>query len=136
MRSPPSRGRRAAAWATSCTPVSPKNRARMSSGAVKTRWRIWTSEAVRWLRAERFTTRRARIASTAPSRVLALPEARPDCAALASLHAVVKEEPGQASAIGAGALDPDPQDRAKAAEPNEQPLVAGGGGSELLDAKE
>ena len=49
---------------------------------------------------------------------------------------MVEEEPGQASAIGAGALDPDPQDRTEGAQPHEQPLVAGDGGSELFNAKE
>ena len=49
---------------------------------------------------------------------------------------MVKEEPGQASAIGAGALNPDPQDRAEGAQPNQQPLVARGRGSELFNAKQ
>ena len=46
------------------------------------------------------------------------------------------EMPGQPGAIGPGAFDADQVDRAEAAQPPEQLLVAAVGGGEALDAEE
>ena len=116
---------------------------------------------MRWLRAERFTTTKARMASAAPSRDLAIPLARLDWAAprcldrvdgvglaspgsgltvgpvdLENLDVMIEEEPGQARAIRAGALHPDPLDAPEVAQPGEQLLVTGGRGGELTNTEQ
>lgn len=113
-------GRRAAAFAASCWRDTPASRCRSSSGAVKLRWRIWFRTWILVERADRLATTSARIASTFPSRDLAAPRARPDSAARAAsiassgsvhlddLDPGLAQKPGQARAVGAGALHPDP----------------------------
>ncbi len=73
--------------ATSAAVLCRANRARMSSGPVRTRALAWLMVWVRSLVALRLATISARIASTAPSRPLGAPRARPDCAARAALTA-------------------------------------------------
>ena len=63
------------------------NRARRSSGPVKSRALAWLIVWVRSSAALRRATISARIASTAPSRPFGAPRARPDCAARAALTA-------------------------------------------------
>jgi len=111
-------------------------------------------------RAERLAISSARIASTLPSAVLAIPLARPlsPCgldrvgrvalAVLASrlavravnldhLHTAAAEEPSQARAIGAGPLHANPVQRPEPDQPVVQLLEAGGGGGgERLDAED
>lgn len=82
--SPPRRGRSAAATPPRWSRLTPRNRSRSSSGAVKPRWRIWLSDLILVDRADRFATTRARMASTLPSRVLPAPWALPDSAARAA----------------------------------------------------
>ena len=53
-------------------------------GAVKPRWRIWFKQRARAWRPERCATSNARIASTLPSAVFAIPDARPDSTARAA----------------------------------------------------
>jgi hypothetical protein len=106
-------------------------------------------------------TIRARIASTAPSRPFGAPPARPDWAARAALTAssgpglalpaavlavgaVDLDDPdagggdmaGQAGAVAAGPLDVDQGDGPVPAQPAQQPVVAGRGDGELLDAEQ
>ncbi|MDX3224670.1 hypothetical protein [Streptomyces sp. ME19-01-6] len=57
---------------------------RTSPGAETIRVRIWLMGWVRDFTAERRTTRRERMASTIPSRVLGVPPARPDRTAVAA----------------------------------------------------
>ena len=49
---------------------------------------------------------------------------------------MVAQEAGQAGAVGAGALDTNPQDRAEGTQPGQEILVASGRGAELLDAEQ
>ena len=63
------------------------NRARRSSGPVRTRALAWLIVRVRSPAALRLATISARIASTAPSRPFGAPRARPDWAARAALTA-------------------------------------------------
>jgi hypothetical protein len=137
------------------------NRARRSSGPVRIRALAWLIVWVRSPAALRLATVSARIASTAPSRPLGAPRARPDWAARAALtassgpglalaaavlavRAVHFDDPdaggrhvaGQARAVAAGPLDPDQADRAEPAQPAEQTGVAGRADRELLDAEQ
>ena len=130
-------------------------------GPVRTRARAWLIVWVRSERALRLATISARIASTVPSRPFGAPRARPDCAARAALtassgsdlpcpapvlavRAVHLHHPdagpgdvaGQASAVAAGALDPDQADGPEPAQPVQQAGVTGRGGRELLDAEQ
>jgi hypothetical protein len=83
----PGRGRSEASPATRAAGVCRVNRARRSSGPVRIRARAWPFVRVRSPAALRLATISARIASTAPSRPLGAPRARPDCAARAALTA-------------------------------------------------
>src|SRR5689334_11991864 len=116
---------------------------------------------VRPARALRLATISARIASTAPSRPLGAPRARPDWAARAALtassgpgltlaaavlavRAVHFHDPdagcgdvaGQARAVAAGPLDADQGDGPEPAQPAQQPGIAGRRGRELSDAEQ
>jgi hypothetical protein len=114
----------------------------MPPGPVKISARAWLIVWVRWARAVRLAAISARIASTAPSRPLGAPDARPHWAARAALTASSGpglarpapvlpvravhfhhpdpgrgDVPGQACAIAAGPLDPDQAHRAEAGQP-------------------
>jgi hypothetical protein len=116
---------------------------------------------VRSLRALRLATISARIASTAPSRPLGAPDARPDCAARAALTASSGpglavaaavlpagpdclhhpdagrgQVPGQARAVAAGAPGAGQADDPEPAQPAGQIAVPGRGGRELPDAEQ
>ena len=145
---------------TRAVTVCPANRARRSSGPVRTRDLAWLMVWVRSARALRLATISARIASTAPSRPFGAPRARPDWAARAALmHPAGRTCPagagpggrsgpprrpgcrprdvaGQACAVAAGALDPDQGDGPEPAQPAEQAGVAGRGDRELLHAEQ
>ena len=109
----------------------------------------------------RLATIRVRIASTAPSRPLGAPRARPDCAARAALtassgiglalpapvlpvRAVHLDDPdarrgdvaGQPGAVTAGPFDADQAHGPEPAQPAQQAGVASRGGRELPDAEQ
>ena len=137
------------------------NRARRSSGPVRTSALAWLMVRVRSPAALRLATIRVRIASTAPSRPLGAPRARPDCAARAALTAssgsdlpcrrrscrserststtrmpaavMWRARPG---AVTAGPFDADQAHGAEPAQPAQQAGVAGRGGGELPDAEQ
>ena len=140
--------------------MRPRSSARMGSGAVDTRLRIWLSAWVRPFRAEDLATRKTRMDSTFPSLVLASPAASPERAARAAEMASwgsdlplsrrrwrlgrststrirsawrcrVSPRPHQT-----GPFDADEVDRAEVAQPPQQFLVALLGGGEALDAEE
>ena len=124
-------------------------------------WRIWVRALTRALRAERLATTRTRMASTAPSLLLAVPWARPDCAALAAstasrgsdfplclaglavlavhfddLDPGPGEMTGDPGAIGPGPFDSDLGDLAERWEPSLQLHVAVGIGAERFGAEQ
>ncbi len=80
-------GRSGASPVTRAEGVCRVNRARRSSGPVRTRALAWLIARVRSPAALRLATISARIASTAPSPPFGAPAARPDCAARAALTA-------------------------------------------------
>ena len=152
----PGRGRSAAIASARAAAECRANRARRSSGPVRISERAWLMAWVRSLRALRLATISARIASTAPSRPLGAPAARPDCAARAALTASSGSDlplrrrscrsarststtriagrgqvPGQARAVAAGALDADQGDVPEPGQPAQQAGVPGRGGREL-----
>src|SRR6185437_12065606 len=121
------------------------NRARSSSGPVRSSALAWLTVRVRSPAALRRATISARIASTAPSRPLGAPRARPDCAARAALTAssgpglalpapvlpvragcLDHPDPGcgdvagQSGAVTAGPFDPGQGDGAEPAQPAQQ----------------
>ena len=157
----PGRGRSAASPVIRAAGLCLANRARRSSGPVSTRARAWLMVRVRSPAALRRATIRVRIASTAPSRPLGAPRARPDCAARAALTAFQRvrlalpapvlpvrtvhlddpdarcgDVPGQPGAVTAGPFDADQAHGAEPAQPAQQAGVAGRGGRELLDAEQ
>ena len=93
----PGRGRSAAMAPARAAAECRASRARRSSGPVRISERAWPLAWVRSLRALRLATISARIASTAPSRPLGAPAARPDCAARAALTASSGSSPNYAS---------------------------------------
>ena len=154
-------GRSPSAAATKAAMGRPLRRLWSWSGALKVSWRIWPSALIRAPRAERLATTRTRMASTAPSLLLALPWARPDCAARAAstasrgsdLPALAPglavlavhlddvdpgsgEEAGDAGPIGARALHTDLADLAEGLQPGQQGRVAVGVGPERLGAEQ
>ena len=141
--------------------MCPANRARRSSGPVTIRDLAWPLVWVRSERALRPSAISARIASTAPSRPLGAPRARPDWAARAALTASSGSDlpgpaavlavrtarlhdpdasrgdtTGQARAVTAGPFDPGQAGGPEPAQPSEQVSVAGRGNRELLDAEQ
>ncbi len=97
----PRLGRNAAAVRRQRPRETSRRRSRSSSGAVKPRWRIWFRHLMRVSRAERFATSNTRIASTLPSAVFAIPDARPDNAArAASIASTVSDFPARRRADG------------------------------------
>src|SRR5271165_4760507 len=137
--------RRSAHSATKAVTVRPFRRERSSSGAVNTRWRIWTMAFTRAWRAERLATTSTRMASTPPSLDLHAPAARPLMTARAASTASRGSDlPWLRRAWRFGRLTSTtstPLRRRNRAsptpyEPVQQRLVAGGIGVEGLGADE
>jgi hypothetical protein len=157
----PVRGRSDASPVIRAAGVCPANRARRSSGPVRTRALAWPFVRVRSPAALRLATISARIASTAPSRTFGAPQARPDCAARAALTASSGSDlpcrrrscrserstpadpdarrgdvAGQSGAVTASPFDADQGDGAEPAQPAQQAGITGRGGRELPDAEQ
>jgi hypothetical protein len=130
-------------------------------GPVRIRALAWLIVRVRSPAALRRATISARIASTAPSRPLGCPAARPDCAARAALTASSGSDlpcrrrsgrsertapahpdasrgdtAGQPGPVAAGPLDAGQGDGPEPAQPAQQAGVASRGGRELPDAQQ
>src|SRR5215813_4970191 len=140
----PGRGRSAASSATSASVACLANRARMSSGPVKTRARAWLIVCTRSARAVRLATIDARIASTVAAlrgAAGAAGQGRPGGADrieriglacpppvlpvgpvyLHHTHAGGGDVPGQPSAVTVSPFDAGQAHRAEPAQPAQQP---------------
>ncbi len=147
----------AAACLAMCRGAAPCKDWRISSGAVKPRWRIWLRAFTLVDRAERLATISARMASTWPSRCLGLPELAVPLGGMGGLdgvhgiglafaatllavgavhlhhlHPRPAQVTGQAGPVAAGALHPDPHHRAEAGQPTQQLAVTRRRGRKLL----
>ena len=137
------------------------NRARRSSGPVRSRALAWPFVRVRSPAALRRATISARIASTAPSRPFGAPRARPDCAARAALTASSGSDipcrrrscrserstpahpdascgdmASQSGAVTASPFDAGQGDGPEPAQPAQQAGIASWGGRELPDTEQ
>ncbi len=147
----------AAACLAMCSRAAPCKDRRISSGAVKPRWRIWLSAFTLVERAERLATISARIASTCAVAVLGLPQLAVPLGGMGGLdgvhgvglafaatllavgavhlhhlHPRPAQVTGQAGPVAAGALHPDPHHRAEAGQPTQQLAVTRRRGRKLL----
>src|SRR5271166_3494829 len=152
----PGRGRSAARAVTRAAGLCLANRARRSSGPVRIRALAWLMVRVRSPAALRRATIRVRIASTAPSRPLGAPRARPGSAdriqgiglaltaAVLPVGTVHLDDPdasrgditGQPGTVTACPLDPDQAHRPEPAQPAQQAGIASRGSGELPDAEQ